>query len=118
MPNIVKDDAEEIAKKLNRESPKKPNRQKFTAEGKQGREHFLVYVRYGDVFIGRYGIERGSRKANHNHVANQIHLTRTQGYDFAKCTFSVDDFIEALVESGEIEDPDKKTENTGEPQSG
>jgi hypothetical protein len=107
MPDIMTKEAEAIAAKLARDTPQKPNRQKFQVTTKSGRDHDLVFVRYGKVFIGRYGIQRGSKQQRHNYVAQQLHLSRTQGYNLAKCPFSVDDFIDELIRLNEVDDPNK-----------
>lgn len=33
----------------------------------------------------------------HNFIADQLHLTRAQGLDFAQCMLSIDDYIDLLI---------------------
>jgi hypothetical protein len=110
MPNITKDLAEDIATKLNRDKPKKKNTQPFSVEIKHGAKHILCKVLYGTVFIDQFGIQRGSKKTSpHNYVADQLHLTRSEGYNLAKCPLSVDGFIELLKQRGHVA-PDEDDE--------
>lgn len=102
MPDIMTDDAQEIARKLTRETPSQPGRQSFRVEVKDGWDHRQVKVWYGDRWIGQYGIRRSSKSKRHNYVAEQLHLSRQEAYDLAKCPLRVDDYITILEEKHEI----------------
>ena len=103
MPNLVKDDAYEIAKKLRRKLPTKPGREKFSITETNGRKHILITVSYRGRMIAEYGIKHSpDRNAGHNWIPEQLHLTQRQGFDLAKCTLSVDGFIDILIENGQI----------------
>ena len=102
MPNIMTEDAEEIARKLTRDAPTQPGRQHFRVEVKDGRGHAIVKVWYGDHHIGQYGLQRSSTTKRHNYVAEQLHLSRMDAYDLAKCPLDVDGYITILEGKGEI----------------
>ncbi len=103
MPELMTREAEEIVVKLQRDQPQIEGRRAFTARVEQGSKHALVKIWYGQIWIGQYGIRRGSKPQRHNYIADQIYLTRTQAYRLAKCPFSVDDYIEALIGRQQIE---------------
>ena len=90
MPDITTDDAEAIADKLARKIPTKPGHQRFRIEVNEGRSHRIVKVWYGDRYIGQYGIQRASARKRHNYVAEQLHLSRKDAYNLAKCPLDVD----------------------------
>ena len=102
MPNVMTEEAEEIARKLQRDAPTQPGRQRFTVEVKEGRGHAIVKVWYGDRWIGQYGVQRSSRARRHNYVASQLHLSQNDAYHLAKCPLGVDDYIAILEEKGEV----------------
>lgn len=101
MPKIMTREAEDIAKKLNRDEPEQPGREKFDIQIEDGRKHRLVKVHYNGRHIGQYGIQRASRPQNHNYIAEQLYLSRKDAYELAKCPLSVDDYIDILVEKGQ-----------------
>lgn len=103
MPSILKTEAEQIADKLKSQAPKKAQREKFLIEKQQGSKHTLIIIYYGGIRIGQYGIRRGNKEQSHNFVPSQIYLSQTQAYNLAKCPLSVDDYIDILIERGEIE---------------
>ena len=84
MPDIMTEDAEAIARKLTRDTPKQPGRQRFRIEVEQGRNHEKVKVWYGPRWIGQYGIQRSSKPKKHNYVAEQLHLSRNDAYKFGQ----------------------------------
>lgn len=102
MPDIMTEDAEQIARKLTHDVPTLPGRQRFKVETKDGRRHTIVKVWYGDHRIGQYGLQRSSTPKRHNYVAEQLHLSRKDAYDLAKCPLSVDDFVTILEGKDEI----------------
>ena len=102
MPKLDKDDAHKIAKKLSSE-PINPGNERLRVEVRTRGPHDVVSVWYKRVFVGRFGIQRGSkRNAQHNYISEQIHLTRPQGAEFASCKLSIDDYIEILLQDDEI----------------
>ena len=102
MPNIMTQEAEEIVNKLNRDDPEQPGHQKFDIQIKDGRKHKLVKVNYNNRCIGQYGIQRSSKPKNHNYIAEQLHLSRKDAYELAKCPLSVDAYIDILVEKEQV----------------
>jgi len=102
MPNIMTEDAEEIARKLSHDAPTQPGRSRFRIEVRDGRGHRIVKVSYGDHRIGQYGLQRSNTPKRHNYVAEQLHLSRMDAYNLAKCPLTVDDFITILEGKGEI----------------
>jgi len=102
MPDIMTEDAEAIVSKLKRDTPKQSGRQRFRIEVDSGRNHEIVKVWYGQQWIGQYGIQRCSKPKRHNYVAAQLHLSRNNAYDLAKCPLDVDGYITILEEKGEV----------------
>ena len=51
--------------------------------------------------IGKFGIRRWSKQEGHDDVANQLLLNKAQALDLAKCPFTVDDYIDHLIDFGE-----------------
>lgn len=96
------DDAEAIARKLSRDAPTQPDHHRFRVEVKDGRRHSIVKVWYDNQHIGQYGIQRSSAPKRHNYVAEQLHLSRTDAYNLAKCPLDVDGYITILEGKGEI----------------
>ena len=91
MPNLVKDDAYEIADKLKRKAPTKAGREKFSVTQSNGAKHILIAVFYRGRRMAEYGIKHSpDRNASHNWIPEQLHLTQRQGFDLAKCTLTVD----------------------------
>jgi hypothetical protein len=102
MPNIMTEDAREIARKLAREVSLQPDRLRFRVEITEGRRHDIVRVWYGDHRIVQYGLQRSSRPKRHNYVAEQLHLSRIDAYNLAKCPLDVDGYITILEDKGEV----------------
>ncbi|HVA45877.1 MAG TPA: hypothetical protein VNH11_05765 [Pirellulales bacterium] len=103
MPNLTKDDAQRIATKLGN-PPLDPNKQCLQLEVRQKGPHDIVSIRYRNVLVGRFGIQRGSnRNARHNYIPEQIHLTRQQGAEFASCEMSIDQYIDIILRDEEIQ---------------
>ncbi len=103
MSQITKNGAEEIEEKLRKKAPKKSGRQKFEVTTREGREHTIVAISYEGVFVGQYGIKRGSRRdAGHGWVPDQIHLTPHKAHELATCSMSVDGYLDVLVEKNII----------------
>jgi hypothetical protein len=98
-------EAEEIAKKLDRQQPEKPNRHSFSVAKEKGKRHLLIKISYDGKFLFQYGIRNGSGQQGHDYIPEQLRLSKPQAYDLAKCPFSVDDFIDHLIAIGEIEAP-------------
>lgn len=96
------EDAEAIVDKLRRDIPKQPGHQSFRVEVRPGRAHEIVKVWYGQHHIGQYGIQRSSKPKRHNYVAAQLHLSRNDAYNLAKCPLDVDSYICILEEKGEV----------------
>ena len=102
MPDIMTEDAEAIVGKLTRDTPKQPGHQRFRVEVKSGRGHEIVKVWYGQQYVGQYGIQRSSKPKRHNYIAAQLHLSRNDAYDLAKCPLTVDGYISILEAKHEI----------------
>ena|SRR3989304_1530702 len=111
MPNITKDHAVSIAQKLNRK-PQDRLHEALVVESKKGRGHDIYQIKYRGVFIGQFNIRRGSRRDElHNFISEQLHLSRQEGYDLARCPMSIDDFIVCLQNKEIIpQDEDRKNE--------
>ncbi len=102
MPDIMTEDAKDIARKLTRDVPTQPGHEPFRVEVSDGRQHTVVKVWYRDRRIGQYGIQRSSQSKRHNYVAEQLHLSRTDAYNLAKCPLDVDEYITILEDKGEV----------------
>jgi hypothetical protein len=99
MPDITKDLAEDIVRKL-RQQPANSNLAPFEITSQRGANHDIYKVRHSGAWVGQFGILRGSKKnARHNWVSEQLHLNRQQGYDLAKCPLTIDDFIVILQQN-------------------
>lgn len=97
MPNITKDQAEAILKKLV-SAPANPDRDRFSIEHRAGKSHDIYKLQYQGIWIGQFNIRRGSkRNLPHNFIADQLHLTRAQGLDFAQCMLSIDGYVDLLI---------------------
>lgn len=97
MPNITKDLARNIAPKL---------RGVFDVTESSGADHDLVTVCFQGMRVGRFGIQRGSKKdANHNYIASQLHLSRMDAYNLARCPLSAAEFLALLREDGHVPKP-------------
>ena len=103
MPDIMTEDAEAIVSNLRRDVPKQPGRQRFRVEVKPGRGHEIVKIWYGQQRVGQYGIQRSSKPKRHNYIAAQLHLSRNDAYDLAKCPLDVDRYVDILEEKGEVQ---------------
>lgn len=100
MSDITKDLALDIVKKLSR-APSKQDHKDFSIKYSKGSNHDLYKLYYGKVWIGQFGIVRGSNKnARHNWIPGQIFVSRGQAYDLAKCPLSLDSYLDILVEAG------------------
>jgi hypothetical protein len=95
-------DAEAIVDKLRRDTPRQRGHQPFRVEVTPGRSHQIVKVWYGQQHVGQYGIQRSSKPKRHNYVAEQLHLSRNDAYNLAKCPLDVDSYINILREKGEV----------------
>lgn len=94
MPTITRDHAERILDKL-RETPK--NHASLTVDTKRGRRHDIYKFKYRGTSIGQFNIRHGSnRNEGHSFVPRQLHLTQREGYDFAQCDISLDEYIDLL----------------------
>jgi hypothetical protein len=96
------EDAEAIADKLTRDTPKQPDHQRFRVEVRSGRAHEIVKVWYGEQHVAQYGIQRSSKSKPHNYIAAQLHLSRNDAYNLAKCPLDVDSYITILEDKREI----------------
>jgi hypothetical protein len=104
MPSLLKDDAIEIAKKLEKQKSKKSGRESFVIASRNGGKHIIITISYGDKHIAEYGIKRSpDRNAGHDWIPKDMHLTKRQGYEFAKCTLTIDKYIDILIEKDLID---------------
>jgi hypothetical protein len=98
MPNITRDHAELIRNKLS-EKPRKPPHVPLVIETRKGRQHDIYKFKYREEFVGQFNIRRGSnRNEGHDFIPRQLHLSKREGYDFAICNISLDEYIDMLQE--------------------
>ena len=102
MPTITKKHAEDIAQKLENDEPKQDDHLPFTVNRRQERKHEVIQMKYDGTWIGSYNIRRGKPNQNHNFVAPQLHLSRDDVLEFARCPLSIDNYIDILEEKDVI----------------
>jgi hypothetical protein len=106
MPQLNKDDAWEIEKKLRRKAPKAPGREKFSISQFEGGSHTWVVVDYRGRRLAEFGIKRGSRRdAGHGWIPDQLHLSPHEASELAQCPLTVDEYINLMVQRGFIVEP-------------
>jgi len=88
MPNITQADAKKIAKKL-------------SADYRNGSNHELALIYHNGLKIAQFGIRR-DKAANHDYVANQIFMSRSDSISFGKCKISYDEWVERMRKKGVI----------------
>ena len=92
MSQITKEHAEKIARKL----------EAFIESGKQ---HDLAKIYHEGKKIAQFGIRRGSKKdAMHSYISEQLHVTKAQCLDLARCPLSRAEWIVILKEKGVIDE--------------
>ena len=73
---------------------------KLNAETKRGSKHLRVNIRCKGKLVATYGISHSSRDKGHNYIPRQLHLTKMQTLDLAKCTLDKDEYFNTLREKG------------------
>ena len=92
MSQITKEHAEKIARKLE-------------AVIEPGKQHDLAKIYHKSKKIAQYGIRRGSKKdAPHSYISEQLHITKAQGLDLARCPLSRAEWIAILMDKGVIDE--------------
>ena len=92
MPQITKEHAEKIADKLE-------------AVIGSGKQHDLAKIYHEEKKIAQLGIRRGSKRdASHAYISEQLHVTRAQCLDLARCPLSRAEWIAILRTKGVIEE--------------
>jgi len=90
MPNISKELAEKIAKKLK-------------AKKRTGTAHDLALIYHKGKLVANFGIRRGSRKdAGHDYIPAAIFLGARDARLLGECTLSRDDWITVMAEKGKL----------------
>jgi hypothetical protein len=91
MAQITREHAENIAGKLE-------------AVIESGRQHDLAKIYQDGKKIAQYGIRRGSKKDTpHSYLPEQLHVTKAQCLDLARCPLSRAEWIEILEAKGVID---------------
>lgn len=75
---LTERDADKIAKKLG-------------AEIKSGRKHPQAIVRVDGMYVGRFGIRRGSG-TGHDYIPEQIHTSMRKAIGLARCYVSREEY--------------------------
>ena len=97
MSHITKEHAEKIAKTLQ-------------AVIESGKQHDLVKIYHDTKKIAQYGIRRGSKKDSpHSYISEQLHVTKAQCLDLARCPLSRAEWIVILKDKGIIDDRDDRS---------
>lgn len=103
MPNLTKEHAERIRDKLGTQ-PADPQKHRLQIDVRTKGPHDVVVIRYRNVMVGRFGIQRGqNRNAGHNYIPQQIHLSKQQGTAFAVCDLSIDQYIDILLQDDDVQ---------------
>jgi hypothetical protein len=74
---------------------------KLDAEVSAGRKHTLAKVRINGVYIGQFGIRRGT-DVGHDYIPRQSHVTARQALELARCTLYKNDYEALLVAQGKL----------------
>ena len=72
---------------------------KLGAKVSRGRRHDRAVVRICEIFVGSYGIRRGTR-VGHDYIPGQIHASMRQALGLARCPVSKKDYEETLKSKG------------------
>ncbi len=90
MPNITKELAEEIAKKLK-------------AKKRTGTAHDIALIHHEGKLVASFGIRRGSRKdTGHDHIPGQIFLGARNARLLGECPLSRNDWLKIMGEKGKL----------------
>ena len=89
MKSLTQDDAYTIAHKLGATIEKR-------------RRHDWAIVEYMGRVVAQYGIRRASREKNHDHIPEQLKISRSEARGLADCPFSKDDYFTSLCSRGKI----------------
>jgi hypothetical protein len=93
MAQITKEHAENIAKKLE-------------AVIESGKLHDLAKIYHEKRKVAQFGIRRGSKRdMPHAYIAEQLHVTKAQCLDLARCPLSRAEWIAILETKGVIGGP-------------
>jgi len=94
MPEITKDHAREIARKLD-----------ATLDNSRSRNHDWMVIEYEGQEVASFGIRRGSRRdAGHDYVAKALHVGPNFARQIAQCNKERQDWIDLMIQEGEIEE--------------
>jgi hypothetical protein len=74
---------------------------KLGAEISPGRKHVNAVIRVDGVYIGRFGIRRGTN-VSHIHIPKQIHVSLRQALELARCRLDAEDYKKILQERGTL----------------
>jgi hypothetical protein len=100
MPNITKDHAELICKKLG-----------AVDESLKGAAHERHCVYYGKVLLGHIGIRHGSkRNQSHDHVPKDLNVSPRFAWELGTCTKYLDDYLDNLRGRGHLPQEQEATE--------
>lgn len=90
MPQITKEHALKIAKKLK-------------AEVEPGNAHDLANIYEGGLLIAQFGIRRGSKKnLGHDYIPGELYISAHDAKEIAICHYYRDWYIKTLSKKGMI----------------
>jgi hypothetical protein len=75
--------------------------QKLEAEITDGRKHAIAKIRCNGVYVGQFGIRRGTN-LGHDYIPRQIFVTTRQALELARCTIYKEDYIALLTAQGRL----------------
>jgi len=94
------DDAQAIAKKLR-------------AHLRNGRNHELAQIYYGEKLVAQFGIRRSSKDVGHDYIPSQLHVTNKQAKSLADCSMTFEEWVAVMKGRGFIQESDQAKSATG-----
>jgi hypothetical protein len=82
---------------------------------REGRAHLHADLFVEGKLITSFGIRRASKEVGHGHIPRDLNITQKQSRDLFACTFSREEYLEALREKNLLNAPASKA---SEAQSG
>ncbi len=98
MPDIMTKEAVAVSKKL----AKGTKDGKLRTEESSGGKHQIVKVYYDNKRVGQFGLQRGSKQQRHNYIADQLHITRSEAYNYAICDLASEAYVDILRKKEKI----------------
>jgi hypothetical protein len=82
---------------------------------REGSAHTYAEFYHQGKLIVRFGIRRASKDVGHGHIPRDLQITQKQSRDLHDCSFSIEDYLQALREKNLLGEPAQKSEKEGQP---